>query len=292
MENAMLPPAWKGEIQKTIEDETAADRDERDSAATKIAVAVGNLSDAQNAQTRSEDSNETKDRWISIATLIFVILTVLFTGLSWWTFRDQLIEMHSAAEQTNKIIDANAKLVDAATKQAEAATENTKIARANFVASERAWLGPRNAKSTGAPTIDKDLPIVVEYGNTGREPAIDEISDTDVFTATQEDDNAGKVVRRVEDFIGKCKMTWKPGEAFVVYPNIGISAANYNLTRIVDKSLVDEDVVSGVKTIFLSGCFVYKTTETIHRSWFCYFYRAGKTDNSSWNICGVGNGAD
>jgi len=36
-----------------------------------------------------------------------------------------------------------------------------------------------------------------------------------VFTATKR--TTRKVVRRVEDFLEKCKMTWKPGE-LVVYP--------------------------------------------------------------------------
>jgi hypothetical protein len=292
MDNAMLPPAWKGEIQKAIEVETAADRDQRDSAATEIAAAITNLGDAQNAQTRSEDRNEIKDRRISIATLFLVLLTVVFTYLTWRTLSGQLDEMKTAGEQTKQLIDTNAKLVDAATKQAEAATENAKISRDSFVASERAWVGPRAAKINSAPVADKDLAIVLEYGNTGREPAIETVTDTDVFAATEEEIQSGKATQRVNDFIGKCKAMWKPDQASVVYPSVGLSAASYALTKTMQKSDIDDDVVSGAKTIVFSGCFSYRTTETIHRSWFCYFYKAGKTENANWSICTTGNGAD
>lgn len=125
-----------------------------------------------------------------------------------------------------------------------------------------------------------------------REPAVEAVQDTDVFTATEDEDNAGAPNQRVNDFIGKCKMMWRPEKAIVVYPSVGLSAANYSLTRTIDKSLIDEGVVSGTRLVFFSGCFSYKTIDTIHRSWFCYFYKAGKTEISNWSICPYGNGAD
>src|SRR5580693_1979766 len=192
----MLPPSWKSEVQKAVEETANADREYREAqnndAAAKVAAAIETLSDAQETQTDHEDRNEKINVGLAILTIFLVFLTVIFTGLSWLTFRDQLKEMKASAEQTNKIIDANSKLVDASTKQAEAAAENAKIARDSYVASQRAWVGPRNAKISNAPAADKDLPIILEYGNTGREPAIETIQDTDVFTATADEDNAGK----------------------------------------------------------------------------------------------------
>ncbi|HMG77814.1 MAG TPA: hypothetical protein VK591_03970 [Xanthobacteraceae bacterium] len=292
----MLPPLWKSEIQKAIEETANADHEKREAqnndAAAKITAAIDALSNAQQTQTSHEDINEKINVGLAILTIFLVFLTVIFTGLSWLTFRDQLTEMKASAEQTNKIIDANAKLVDAATKQAEAATDNAKIARDNFVASERAWVGPRNTKTNSPPAANQDLPILLDYGNTGREPAIETAYDTDVFTATEEEDSAGKVTPKINAFIGKCKIMWKPDQAAVIYPSVGLSAANYTLKRVMDKSDIDDAVISGAKIIFFTGCFAYKTTETIHRSWFCYFFKAGKTDIGNWNICQTGNGAD
>ena len=290
----MLPSSWKTEVKEAIEEAANADREKRQAqnndAATKITAAIDALGNAQQTQTSHEDRNEKINVGLAILTIFLVFLTVVFTGLSWLTFRDQLKEMKASAEQTNKIIAANAKLVDAATKQAEAAIDNAKIARENFVASERAWVGPRNAKINSAPVADKDLPIIVEYGNTGREPALETIYDTDAFAAG--DNEIASTTQRINDFIRECKKMWRPQQATVVYPSVGLSAASYNLTTTLDKSLVDEAVVSGDKTIYFSGCFSYKTTETIHRSWFCYYFKNGKTPISTWNICQSGNGAD
>src|SRR5580704_11894081 len=179
---------WKREIQKAVKEAIDADRDQRQTqqseASAKIAGAIKALSDAQNTQTAHDDRNEKINVRLAVVTIFLVFLTVVFTGASWWVFSGQLNEMRTAADQTNKIIEANTKLVDAATKQATAAAENAQIARDNYVASQRAWVGPRNAKTSSAPAADKDLPIILEYGNTGREPAIETVQDTDVFTAT------------------------------------------------------------------------------------------------------------
>jgi len=292
----MLPPSWKAEIQKTTEETTDADREKRQAqandAAANITAAINTLSDAQKSQTSSENRNENIDRVISIATLVLVFLTVIFACLAWLALSGQLTEMKSAGEQSRQLVEANGKLAEAANKQATAAVENAKTAHDSYVASQRAWVGPRNAKISSVPSLDKDLPIILEYGNTGREPAFEAVQDTDVFTATEDEDNAGAPNQRVNDFIGKCKMMWRPEKAIVVYPSVGLSAANYSLTRTIDKSLIDEGVVSGTRLVFFSGCFSYKTIDTIHRSWFCYFYKAGKTEISNWSICPYGNGAD
>ena len=292
----MLPPSWKSEVQKAIEEKIDANREQRQAeqseAGAKIASAIKALSDAQNTQTAHDDRNEKINVWLAVITIFLVFLTVVFTGASWWVFSGQLNEMRTAADQTNKIIEANTKLVDAATKQAAAAAENAQVARNSYVASQRAWVGPRNVKTSSAPTKDQDLPIMLEYGNTGREPAIETVHDMETFTATDEEDRAGIAAQRIGAFIKKCKVMWKPDQTEVVYPSVGLSAANYTLTIPMPKSDIDDDVVSGVKTIFFSGCFSYKTTETIHRSWFCFFYKAGKTQAGNWNICPTGNGAD
>jgi hypothetical protein len=291
----MLPPSWKSEVQKAVDEKIDADRGQRQAqqndASTKIAAAIKALSDAQNTQTEHDDRNEKTNVKLAILTIFLVFLTVVFTGASWWVFSGQLTEMKSAGEQTKQLIETNAKLVEAATKQAEAATENAKISRDSYIASQRAWVGPRNARIDAAPVVGKDLTIFVDYGNSGREPAIEMVYDTDPFTATEEENTNGKVTAHVNSFTAKCKVMWKPGEAGVVYPSAGLSTG-YALTRVLDNSLIDDDVISGAKYIVIDGCFSYKTAETIHRSWFCYFYKAGRTPIGTWHICQTGNGAD
>jgi hypothetical protein len=278
-------------VNEGADDNSLQRKAEENDAGTKIAASIKTLSDAQSTQTAHEDRNESINVVLAAVTIFLVFSTVVFTGLSWWTFHNQLKEMKSSAEQTNKIIEANTKLAEAAAKQADAASENAQTARDSYLASQRAWVGPRNAKIAAVPVADKDLPIVLEYGNTGREPAVETVYDVDAFTATEDEDNGGKTAQRINAFIKTCIAMWKPDEASVVYPSAGLSA-NYVLTKTLDKSFIDDDVVSGNKIIILSGCFVCKTSQSIHRSWFCYFYKANKTEIANWNICKTGNNAD
>ncbi len=105
----MLPPSWKSEVQKAVEETANADRQQREAqqnnASADITAAIIALRDAQHAQTSSEDANEQKNRPINKITLTFVFLTAIFTGLSWLAFRAQLGEMIRAYD----FADANAK---------------------------------------------------------------------------------------------------------------------------------------------------------------------------------------
>lgn len=131
----------------------------------------------------------------------------------------------------------------------------------------------------------------VEYQNTGREPALETIFDTDVFVTTGEEEQSGVVSSRINDFISKCKIKWTPSQKGVVFPSANTTSA-YELTRRLDVNLVDQDVIDGAKAIYIDGCFVYKSAGAIHRSSFCYFFNAKKTKPGNWNICLIGNDAD
>jgi hypothetical protein len=203
----------------------------------------------------------------------------------------QLTEMKGTGVQTNQMIDTNRQLAEAAGKQAQAAIDSAKTAQENMVASQRAWVGPRNAKSTTGPELEKPLDIIIEYQNSGREPALDTIFDTEAFVATKEEDSSGAAPNRVNDFIGKCKIKWTPTQKGVVFP-AGSTGSAYELTRALDAKWIDQDVIDGAKLIFIDGCFVYKTAGGIRRSSFCYFFNSKKTKPSNWNICQIGNDAD
>jgi hypothetical protein len=175
--------------------------------------------------------------------------------------------------------------------RADAGIASAKTARDSLVANQRAWVGPRNAKSEKAPELEKDLPLIVEYQNTGREPALETIFDVDVFTATEEEDQGGQVARKVNEFVNQCKIKWTPLHATVVFPSsVGVGSAGYTMSRTVPAEMIDQDVVDGQKAIVVSGCFVYKTA--IHHSSFCYFFKTKKTQPANWGICQVGNDAD
>jgi hypothetical protein len=90
-------------------------------------------------------------------------------------------------------------------------------------------------------------------------------------------------------FIEQCKVMWHPSQAQVIYPTTN---SKYNLGARIDAPEIDDEVVSGEGVIVISGCFSYETIQTIHRSWYCYYYKSGVTKPQNWNICTTGNGAD
>jgi hypothetical protein len=63
------------------------------------------------------------DTAIKWATLLLLIGTTIFTGLSWLEFKGQLAEMKGASEQTNRIIAANETLAQAARDSADVARQ-------------------------------------------------------------------------------------------------------------------------------------------------------------------------
>jgi hypothetical protein len=203
----------------------------------------------------------------------------------------QLDEMKATGAQTNQMIEANKQLAEAAGKQAQAAIDSAKTAQENMVASQRAWVGPRNAKSPTGPEMEKDLNIVVEYQNTGREPALDAIYDADVFVSSNVDDTSGELTKRIESFLSKCKIRWVPTQKGVVFPS-GSTGSAYELNYTLSAGEIDQDVLDGKKSVIVDGCFVYKSAGGIHRSSFCYFFNSKKTKPSNWSICTVGNDAD
>lgn len=205
----------------------------------------------------------------------------------------QLNEMKGTSSQTDQMIESNRRLAEAATKQAEAAIESVKAARDSLIASERAWVGPRSARSDGIPEKEREYPIYMDYQNSGREPAIEMAYDVLAFAFSGEDDSSGSVRNRITGFIDSCKIKWQPHSAQVVYPSTGgLGLTGYVLSTKLSATEIDDDVVSGAKSVAYAGCFSYKTVGTIHRSSFCYFFNAKTSKPANWNICAFGNGAD
>jgi hypothetical protein len=92
----VLPPSWKSEIQKAVEETANAGREQRkaekDNESSKIVLAIEALSDAQKTQTAHEDRNDGKSHRLNLIMIFLVFGTVVFTGLSWWVFNGQLDE--------------------------------------------------------------------------------------------------------------------------------------------------------------------------------------------------------
>jgi hypothetical protein len=154
----MLPPSWKEEVQKAAEQAANADREQRQArindAAANISAAIKTLSDAQNAQTGHEDRNQKINVRLNALTIFLVFLTVIFTGMSWWAFRDQLTEMR--------------KVYDPISASANAAKDS-------LIASQRAWVKIEEiGLGGGGLAIDENgvsVAISFQITNVGNSPA-------------------------------------------------------------------------------------------------------------------------
>jgi hypothetical protein len=155
---------------------------------------------------------------------------------------------------------------------------------------QRAWVGPVNTGFETTLTVDAPIPVMVNYHNTGREPARDVFYDLDYFVITEAEDRAGGTNRRVADYVGKCFGTAPPKGYTVVFPTTGFSS--YTGMKEIPGASIDWDVMYGVKFIVLTGCYVYITNNETRRTTFCNFFQNGRTSARSWAFCPTGNYAN
>lgn len=259
------------------------------------------LIDAISREARANRDEERREdrgkRFREYLTLFFVVLTAGGILYQAYIFSGQLDEMKGASVQTNKIVGANAALAEAAAKQANAAdkqanalSEAAKVSRENMIAAERAWVGPRNAKIDGNIEVGKPFEIVVEYANSGREPALDFIYTLDAFPEPAEDETNGVALAKLRAYLKGCQTIQTLSSGQVVFPSTGFSS--YNLTTPISAEIADQPLVNGDTTLIVQGCFLYKSFNIIRHSYFCYFYKAKKTKPANLNICMAGHYAD
>jgi hypothetical protein len=158
---------------------------------------------------------------------------------------------------------------------------------------ERAWVGPISAGlPNGLPQEGNPATITVQYHNTGREPAIDVVSDLSLYIATLAEDQEGGVTRaHIEQYVEQCRQTQPVVGAQVVFPTTGFSF--YTVSRSIEGYLIDWDVLYGTRIIIITGCYVYNTLGITHRTSFCFWFQNGqRVTAQSWGFCSAGNYAD
>jgi hypothetical protein len=90
---------------------------------------------------------------------------------------------------------------------------------------KRAWVGPISAGlPNGLPQEGNPATIAVRYHNTGREPAIDVVSDVSFYIATlTEDQEEGVTDAHVKQYAEQCRQKQPVEGAEVVFPTTGSS---------------------------------------------------------------------
>lgn len=117
--------------------------------------------------------------------------------------------------------------------------------------SERAWVGPIDAKLDAVPQQGKDIKATVSVRNTGKEPALDFTWDLKAVIATQRDlDNINSTI---EKYVRSCFSMPSLHRRQVIYPSTGFGTG-FDFSDSIDKSIVDADLVTGTYVVVVRGC--------------------------------------
>ncbi len=247
---------------------------------------------------RKEEQRE--DRGKKFREWTTIVLIAMTFGAVCWQVHEMIkvygpikLQADAAKVQANaaqKSAESASREADAAKAQAEAMTKQTETSAQAIVAAGRAWVGPRDARLESKPVAAKKNKAIVEYQNTGKEPAVGFVYTAFPFVVTAAEDTSGASAKTMLENMQKCINTQPAMLAGVVFPTSGFNAGN--LTTSIDETLIDQDVVDGNKIIVMQGCFAYQTGNITHHSAFCFFYKADQTDIAHLNICRSGNYAD
>jgi hypothetical protein len=245
---------------------------------------IKNEGRAYRKEEQREDRGKKFREWVTI-----VLIGLTFSAVCYQVY--EMIKVYEPikeqADAAKKAADATTRAADAATKQSEIATRQAENADKAIFQSQRAWIGPSNASFTSEPKTEEPIEISILYQNTGREPALNFSYNVDIFAVTENGPDFGN---RVNPFMTTCLATNSVAPGQVVYPSSGFS--QYTLGAKSDKTLVDDLIVNGDKVIVVQGCFLYTTGQTVHHSFFCFFYKNKFTRIGNLNICQSGHYAD
>ena len=245
----------EGEIEKTVEETTHTNSEQRkaqqDHAAGTIAAAIKALRDAQETQTSHEDRNDKRNRTINVITLFGVLLTVIFTGLSWCAFREQVNEM---------------KLVYVPIKQTADAT------KAALVAGQRAWvrIDEMGVGGSGLSIGNDGASVSISFmvTNVGNSPAIKVTYRPKLVVLAQ----GVAIPSEQEQVCDAARHQWQGG--FTLFPNeqfprtLGLGQSSFGVNASKDTIERGAEISADKKSVALLvvGCvdYTFETDPDMH----------------------------
>jgi hypothetical protein len=177
----MLPPSWKREVQKTVEEATERSSEEGErrqrEQSSAIASTLATLIDHFKRQAEKDEGHNKIKIFTDALTIALVFGTALFTALSWLAFRDQLVVFEKQLHEMEKAYGPIQQSADAAR---DAATSNAgQLAAMNrqlavMEADQRPWIAYVGA-SIETPLHYEDGKAIIGlrfiFKNVGRTPA-------------------------------------------------------------------------------------------------------------------------
>jgi hypothetical protein len=241
-----------------------------------------------NRKEEQREDNENSLRDIITITILGLTLSALVATCI--AIIEQVHEMRLAYPELQRAAKGALDQASAAKTQAETAKVQADSARDAVIASDRAWVGPNGATMDGVPAKGTDIKLHINYQNTGREPGRGFVPKVDPFIATAAELTNGTAAFRIAGNLDTCRLSKPVTGTQVVYPTSGFSSNSQNVT--IDKSGIDDQLISGASMIFVVGCFSYETFGQPHYSAFCFYYKNGFTPLPNLNFCAGGSDAN
>lgn len=157
---------------------------------------------------------------------------------------------------------------------------------------DRAWVGPVLMRLSKKPAIGKPLRFFLEYQNTGRQPAQDVFYEPDSYAYSKE--MAVVIAARTERNVEECKSRHPNRGQLTIFPGKQ-TFTPYQIKK--SSNLITRAVTSGSDLVLISGCFVYRTLDEVHRTAFCFQHDASNPQEDDegkpvMSFCLSGNYAD
>jgi hypothetical protein len=168
---------------------------------------------------------------------------------------------------------------------------STEISRQALNSERRAWIAPLGAYLQEPIDFSRPIDIEVSYENTGQEPAV--IPDgyrpqlrTDVFSGGFKEFNRSPVKSHT------CIQPAITTNGLIVYPR---QTRPYTNSTTLPPNTLDQKILDGTSTLFITGCVSYVTLGEIHSSAYCFYLRPSKgeeIDRQAFFTCASGNRTD
>jgi hypothetical protein len=147
------------------------------------------------------------------------------------------------------------------------------------IATSRAWLAPVQAEIDRRLSPNGQLNFSIQYGNTGKEPALGFVAQEDIgFIAAPNPTQNLYAVFPQTTLKNVCARTHAVDGAGTIYPS-GLHDYTYFVYAAATPAELPDisKIVKGAKAIFIHGCFAYKTFGIERKSEYC-FLRLPKID--------------
>jgi hypothetical protein len=249
---------------------------------------------------------------MEVALTCATVLLAFYTYGLWSATNGLLISDEIKSKQAAKDMRTSLELtissVKAAQTLANSAASSVAIAQNEFIANQRAWIGPGgngavlvDKETNSAPIVGKPITAKVFYRNTGKTPA--EMSLHVTMAAINADQWETKDFKNwISIFKNRCVNSVLSQKSIeVIYPSN--TGGGYNtLINSNDQWLkndgkdfrfnMSDEIKSGKKIIVALGCMTYKTFGRIRHSTFCFYYKAGDIAYNNLGYCPNGQYAD